>query len=668
MSVGTKLLQAAAGGASDPVYVDDVFSTTLYTGTDGSVVVPTGLDLADKGGMIWGKSRSGVQNHRIYDSGRGTQYSLIPNATSAQSDQGTQTFGSSSVTLGAASGIVGSSSYGGPDYVLWSFAKQEKFFDIVTYTGDGTTSHTINHNLGSVPGMIIVKRTDASANWNVWHRSSPVGGNGKYNDLMLNHDNAAGNSDFWPTAPTSTQFFLGDSDSAINASGGTYVAYLFGHNEAEYGQNSDEAIIYCGNYTGSGSTGKFVDLGFEPQWVLVKNTDAGTPWVLIDTMRGMPVDGTGPRLLADQEAAEVSDASFFAPRATGMEVTKQNTYVNTSGQNYVYMAIRRPNKPASEFAATDVFKPQVLSAGEGSDTFISTGFPVDAVLYTKRTSNAANVLGTRLTGGQKTGGDLKTDSNDAEGTNSGAFFLDHNNGVTVDFAGGHFNVAPAATDTDYARYYFRRMRGFFDIVTYTSNTTYPNTFAHNLGVVPELVIVKARDRTGGWTVYAAPSGNNRHLTLNSTAAESSAGSTYWNSTTPTDSVVHVGGQDETWGYNGYKYIALLFASASGISKVGSYSGTGSSQNIDCGFSNGARFVLIKNKNNAGGWYFWDSERGITTNNDPFLRLGANDGDQNYTGDDIDPHSSGFNVSSNNNAVNKSGRDYLFLAIAQDYQL
>ena len=109
--------------------------------------------------MIWGKSRSGAQNHRIYDSGRGTQYSLIPNAGSAQSDQGTQTFGSSSVTLGAASGIVGSSSYGGPDYVLWSFAKQSKFFDIVTYTGNGTAGRTISHNLGSVPGMMIVKST-----------------------------------------------------------------------------------------------------------------------------------------------------------------------------------------------------------------------------------------------------------------------------------------------------------------------------------------------------------------------------------------------------------------------------------------------------------------------------------------------------------------------------
>ena len=64
----SKLLTGASGAAGGgPVYVEDVFSTTVYTGTDSSVVVPTGIDLADKGGMIWGKSRSGAQNHRIYD-------------------------------------------------------------------------------------------------------------------------------------------------------------------------------------------------------------------------------------------------------------------------------------------------------------------------------------------------------------------------------------------------------------------------------------------------------------------------------------------------------------------------------------------------------------------------------------------------------------------------
>jgi len=663
MSVANKLLQAAAGGGSGPVYVDDVFSTFLHVGDSSSGrSINNGIDLDGEGGLVWIKGRDSAYNNVLYDTARGATQEMYSNNTdrSAANTNALTAFNSNGFTIGAAGEVNNNLN----KYVSWTFRKQEKFFDIVTYTGNGTAGRTINHNLGSVPGMMIVKATSDVSEWVVYHRSL---GNTKYMHLEQYHQAYTSSARWNNTTPTDTVFTVGTTPT--NTNGTTYVAYLFAHDEQDFGENSDEAIIKCGSYEGNGSTtGPVVDLGFEPQWLLIKNIDDGQDgmhWYIFDNMRGMASGGENVRLKANKTDADagVGSSSIFDVSATGFKLNTTSGSYNASGNTFIYMAIRRPNKPASEFAATDVFKPQVLSAGEGSDTFISTGFPVDAVLYTKRTSNATNVLGTRLTGGSKTGGDLKTDSADAEGTNSGAFFLDHNDGVTVDFSGGHFNVAPAATDTDYARYYFRRMRGFFDIVTYTSDTTYPNTFAHNLGVVPELVIVKRRDGSQNWTIYAAPSGNDRHFYLNSTAAESSAGSTFWNSTTPTASVVHVGGQDETWGYNGYDYIALLFASASGISKVGSYSGTGSSQNIDCGFSNGARFVLIKNKNNAGGWYFWDSERGITTNNDPFLRLGANDGDQNYTGDDIDPHSSGFNVSSNNNAVNKSGRDYLFLAIA-----
>ena len=200
---------------------------------------------------------------------------------------------------------------------------------------------------------MVVKKLNSTSDWTTYHRSM---GATKYAPLNDTDVYSTGSAIWNNTEPTATQFTVGDN-SRMNGNGDTFVAYLFAHDEQDFGTDSDEAIIKCGNYTGSGSTGKFVDLGFEPQWVLVKNTDAGTPWVLIDTMRGMVVDGDGVRLLANQDVAEVSSASYFAPRPTGMEVTQQNTYVNTSGQNYVYMAIRRPHKPASEFAATDLYSP-----------------------------------------------------------------------------------------------------------------------------------------------------------------------------------------------------------------------------------------------------------------------------------------------------------------------
>jgi hypothetical protein len=642
MSVGTKLLQAAAGNAGGAVYVDDVFSTTLYTGTDGSVVVPTGLDLADKGGMIWGKSRSAAQNHRIYDSGRGTQYSLIPNATSAQSNQGTQTFGSSSVTLGAASGIVGSSSYGGPDYVLWAFAKQEKFFDIVTYTGNGTAGRTISHNLGSVPGMMIVKATSDVSEWVVYHRSL---GNTKYLHLEQNHQAYTSSARWNDTTPTDTVFTVGTTPT--NTNGTEYVAYLFAHDEQDFGEDSDEAIIKCDGYTGNGSTtGPIINLGFEPQWILIKRTSANGDWMLFDIMRGIPTGLNVAALFPNAADAETSTDTWLEVNPTGFQLKHDHGRVNANSATYVYVAIARSHKPASEFAATDLFGIDTLgSTGDGAEPGFRSTFPCDTGIRLD-TSAASTELTSRLTQGRW----IYTDQNSAEGTANFAQF-DYSNGWG----------ASTSTASNYYGYMFRRARGFFDVVAYTSNTTYPNTFNHNLGAVPELILIKRRDGSSAWAVYSSTTGNTKHLVLSSNAGESA--SSYWNNTTPTSTVVTVGGQDETWGYGGYTYIAYLFATVTGISKVGSYTGTGSDLNVDCGFSAGARFVLIKRTDSTGDWYLYDSSRGIVAGNDPYKLLNSNAAQ--VTGTDyIDPLSSGFTVTSSAPAgLNASSGTYIFLAIA-----
>jgi hypothetical protein len=70
------------------------------------------------------------------------------------------------------------------------------------------------------------------------------------------------------------------------------------------------------------------------------------------------------------------------------------------------------------------------------------------------------------------------------------------------------------------------------------------------------------------------------------------------------------------------YIAYLFATLAGVSKVGSYTGTGADLNVDCGFSAGARFILIKRTDSTGDWYVYDSLRGIVAGNDPYLLLNS----------------------------------------------
>jgi hypothetical protein len=115
-------------------------------------------------------------------------------------------------------------------------------------------------------------------------------------------------------------------------------------------------------------------------------------------------------------------------------------------------------------------------------------------------------------------------------------------------------------------------------------------------------------------------------------------------------------------FNGYTFIAYLFASLPGVSKVGSYTGTAASLNIDCGFTGGARFVLIKRTNAAGAWYVFDTTRGIVAGNEVYMML--NDTGRDVSADLIAPLSSGFQLTANGSTtVNVSGGTYIYLAIA-----
>jgi hypothetical protein len=176
------------------------------------------------------------------------------------------------------------------------------------------------------------------------------------------------------------------------------------------------------------------------------------------------------------------------------------------------------------------------------------------------------------------------------------------------------------------------------------------------------MIVKSRSDARAWRVYTTTVGNTGSLRLNSDASADSGITGYWNNTTPSDTSFTLGTDNDTNG-SGQTYIAYLFATLPGVSKVGSYTGNGSSQTIDCGFTSGARFVLIKRSNNSGGWYVWDTARGIVAGDDPFLQLNATAAE--LTGDDsIDPASSGFVVNQTDfAAMNVSGGEYIFLAIA-----
>jgi len=173
--------------------------------------------------------------------------------------------------------------------------------------------------------------------------------------------------------------------------------------------------------------------------------------------------------------------------------------------------------------------------------------------------------------------------------------------------------------------------------------------------------VKQRSATNAWQVYSSALANTEYLVLNTTAAKA-PGATRWNSTTPTSTVFSIGTASEV-NTSTATYVAYLFATCAGVSKVGSYTGTGALQTVNCGFTGGARFVLIKRTDSTGDWYVYDSARGISSGNDPYLFLNSTAAE--VTGTNyVDTTSVGFQVTAAAPAgLNANGGTYIFLAIA-----
>ena len=544
-----------------------------------------------------------------------------------------------SATIGIGIGALTKVNTNNATYALSVFRKASKFFDVVSYTGTGA-NRTISHSLGISPGLIFVKRTDTTGEWEVYSNAIA-----NTNYLALNTTAAsATDATMWnSTTATSSVFSLGTNVN-VNATGGTYVAYLFAHNSAVSG------FIQCGSFTTDGSGNATVALGWEPQELIIKASSTTGGWLMMDSARPFNNNNstaTTSTLRAEAATAEIANSVAVYPTATGFQAN--GVGVTTT---FIYMAIRRPNKPPT--TGTEVYK-AIARTGTGAIATVSgIGFAPDMIFGKNRSSVGAPNFEDRLRG--------PTYELLSSGAAADAAFVNDITSFTMDgmVLGtgvlGQKNILSAT----YIENFLKRSVGVFDVVCDTG-TGANNTVAHSLEAVPDLIIRKSRSAATQWEVYCSALANTEKLVFNSTAAKATD-ATAWNSTNPT-SVSFTVGTGTNVNTNAATYVSYLFANKAGISKIGTYTGNGTSQTIACGFSAGARFVLIKCTSTTGDWYVWDTARGIVSANDPHLSLNTTVA-QVTTDDSVDPDNSGFivnQVAATN--INVTSATYIFLAIA-----
>jgi hypothetical protein len=443
----------------------------------------------------------------------------------------------------------------------------------------------------------------------------------------------------------------GGSDS--NANGDGYVAYVFAHNAGGFGLTGTDNVISCGSFTTDGSGNASVTLGYEPQWVMYKTASATGNWQMADSMRGMIASGENALLRANLSVAEAAAFSgTIAPNATGFSIPSGAVFSTT----YIYIAIRRgPMKVPT--TGTSVLNLSARTGNANAGAGIGAGFT--DLIITKDTAGSAiwawtdRLRGRILELNSSTANAETAYANDVTG-------FDRMDGVFLGTgAGGQVN----SIGTPYINYLMRRAPGYFDEVCYTGDGgTGTRTINHNLTVPAELLIIKDRSVGGAdWMVGSTPLGWTKFLNLNNTNLEST--SDVFADTAPTSSVFSVRKASGSVNETNRNFVAYLFATCPGVSKVGGYTGTGTTQTINCGFTGGARFVLIKASSATGGWYVWDSARGIVAGNDPYLLLNSTAAEVTTT-DWVDTAASGFELSNaGGNLANSNGVSYIFLAIS-----
>lgn len=642
-----------------PNYIEDVFSTYLYNGTSATQTITNNIDLSGKGGLVWIKMRSAGYYPKLYDTSRGVNKALNTATDGAEATEtnGITAFNSSGFTMGNSTYINDMSNI----FASWTFREQPKFFDVVTFTTTGAATQTINHNLLSAPGCIVVKDiANAGTSWMVYHRAIDASAPQDYRIFLnltsaRNADNAWGN-----TAPTSTQFTVGGS---ISGTASTYVAYLFAHNAGGFGLTGTDNVITCGTFStdsGGASTAP-INLGYEPQWVMTKNSSGGSAWRMFDNMRGMPVGRYTALLQAQSYSDEITNTNYCNPTATGFTVAGHEGLAD-----FIYIAIRR-GPMATPTSGTSVFDIQqytgTQSSNPGVARNITTTIRSDVNITSAKTPGFdIGVFFDRLRGCNKY---IGSNSTNAEGTMPGSVAYEFWNNKYI--LGGYYLDY---TGYQYVNYSLQRAPSFFDEVCYTGTGTSGQTNNHNLGVAPELIIFKERSAASslGWpTVFGFSSTTITFQgLLNDTGATyQSSNVTYTSSSfikaQPTSTLITIGDYSDV-NSSGQTYVAYLFATCPGVSKVGSYTGTGTLTTINCGFTGGARFVLIKRTNSTGDWYVWDTSRGMVSGTDPSLSLNTTSAESNANS--VYTVTTGFQLLASPSAdVNTSGGTYIYLAIA-----
>ena len=427
-------------------------------------------------------------------------------------------------------------------------------------------------------------------------------------------------------------------------------------------------------YAGSNSTQAVTGVGFQPDWVWIKNRSSTPDHKLHDAVRG-----SNKNISSNTSNAEQTYTYFNSFDSDGFTLDGNVSDYNQSGSNFVSW-----NWKAGGTAPAITYTVKVVSDSGNKyrfDDFGTSAVTLDLQeggVYTFDQSDSSN-----------SGHPLRF-STTSNGTHGGG--TEYTTGVVVTGTPGNAGaktVITVAASAPTLYYYCTQHSGMggqantnstfgssnfggniqstvsagstqgFSIVSYTG-TGSNATVGHSLGITPSMIIFKNRDSVTDWRVYHKSLGATKGLRLSSNGTEQTS-STYFNDTEPTSSLFTVSTAVDT-NESGSKFIAYCFAEKQGYSKFGKYTGNGNADGtfVYTGFR--PAFLIMKASSATGNWFIFDSKRDGFNHQNDYLK--ANSSDAEVANERVDLLSNGFKFRTSNSGWNGSGTTYTYMAFAE----
>jgi hypothetical protein len=507
----------------------------------------------------------------------------------------------------------------------------------------------------------------------------------KGNDVTLSNGNlqaaspsASKDGVFGTIGVTSGKWYwevtLTSSDSNTNAA----IGVALGSVSPDAGSPSTAGVYFYASYNGS-------------KWLSTSDSSYGASYAAGDTI-GVALDATSGTLIFYKNGSTQGTATSSLSSGTYFPYVGDNA--NNSAQTVVANFGQRAFHTAAPagykcLCTANLSDPTIADGSTAMDTKLYTGnggtqtisgleFSPDLVWIKTRSANGyAHILQDTVRGAGKS---LASQNTNLEVGNAGDFIGSFNsdgfsvnttylsgtapetNGNGDTFVGWAWDGGSSTvtnTDGSISSQVRANPSAGFSIATFTTPSSGTFSFGHGLSDAPKLVIVKARNQSYGWTVYAEPIGNAKYLVLNTTAAEATGA--IWNNTTPTSTVVH--GNSSNFGTS-TNYVAYCFAPVEGYSAFGSYEGNASDDGpfVYTGFR--PAFVLTKWADGVDQWQIHDTARSPENVANEILVPNTSSAEATYAFSEIDILSNGFKVRNSNQNVNAAST-YIYAAFAEN---